>query len=121
MYNPYSVRKIPRISVFPNRIVVDCNQPGGSGLAILLRFHCWHKNDYAYMVFLGESNRAKLAGKEALRWFDKERHIFLMHYDDLRNAWDGRVIAHAMGRAELSSALNAFRRIPKTHQIPSRL
>jgi hypothetical protein len=93
---------------FPDRIIVECKQAGVRGLAVSLQFPCQQKNDFSYTVFLNESGRAELTGEEILRCFDRERQVFLMDYEDPRTAWDGRVLAHAMSRDELSSALSAF-------------
>jgi len=94
--------------LFPNRIIVECNQAGVGGLAVSLQFPCKHKNDFSYTIFLDESGHARLTGEEILRCFDLHREVFLMDYEDPRTAWDGRVLAHAMSGAELASALIAF-------------
>lgn len=96
------------MSLFPNRIVVDCKQTDVKGLAVSLRFPCRQKNDFSYLVFLNASGHAELTGEELLRCFDRERELFLMDYEDPRTAWDGRILAHAMSGAEISSALSAF-------------
>ncbi len=93
---------------FPGRIIVECKQVDVSGLAVALRVPCRKKNDFTYTIFLNDTGRAELLGKELLRCFDRERELFLMDYEDPRTAWDGRILAHAMSGVEISSALGAF-------------
>jgi hypothetical protein len=106
-------------SNFPESITVQVAPNPASGLAVLICFEMFKKNNFNYTIFVGKDGVATIRAEELLKWFDETRFLFLMDYVNPRGNFTGRITAKVLSNSDLLRAIEAFERFYDKVQFPA--
>lgn len=102
----------------PAVVIVNVAPTPPVGLAIVIRFGMFKKNDFYCVTFTDVNGIAKISGEELLRHFDATRALFLMDYVDPRSSFDGNITAEVLNDSGLERAVAAFELLRGKTQFP---
>jgi hypothetical protein len=102
----------------PTAVIVNVAPSPPVGLAVVIRFGMFKKNDFYYVAFTDAEGNCKVSGEELLRHFDTARALFLMDYIDPRSSFDGNITAEVLIDSGLERAVAAFELFRGKTQFP---
>jgi hypothetical protein len=94
--------------MIPTKIIVTAIGEFKPGLAVILKFGMSQKNDYHYIVFLGDDGKAQVGADELLREFDQTRNFFLMDFKNPREFFNGHIEARFLKKEEIEKAITGM-------------
>lgn len=92
----------------PEQVTVHVSPMPPAGTAVDICFGMAKRNDFHYVIFVGDTGTAAISMNDLLKWFDGERSAFTMDYADPRSGFSGKIEARVLGPSDVDSALKAF-------------